>query len=411
MRELPRTKRLEASSLYLIGETYREIEDKTGLSHGTVANVVAELRSGQLTIAGTPADQIEDLRQLALDLKGKRLTPAEARLGVTFYQRMKGLGITPETIETWTKLVKEVSSPDFPAGDFFETAARLHTLETDTGKPFQTLIKEYTEYSDIVSGLKVELDSLIGSREKLLGEMDGLSPQIETLEKKRGELTSAVVTQEGRFQELEEQLRKSDGQKLNLDRVMRELEQKNTRLSSQIGTKEETLGKIEQLGFSEEDLLRLKAFIEEIAKNDQADVGYIREKLFTAMATCKDMLSLEEAKAALAKSIKDLNKQEAILKGNVAALEQRRDILQGEVDSTIQVTSQQLQDLGQEAASQIQQQVDKIKTQIDSLIMEAVSTAESIIDMKYMVKQGEDSERDLDDFIREIKLKLGNNRL
>ena len=105
------------------------------------------------------------------------------------------------------------------------------------------------------------------------------------------------------------------------------------------------------------------------------------------------------------------DKQEAILKGNVAALEQRRDILQGEVDSTIQVTSQQLQDLGQEAASQIQQQVDKIKTQIDSLIMEAVSTAESIIDMKYMVKQGEDSERDLDDFIREIKLKLGNNRL
>ena len=80
------------------------------------------------------------------------------------------------------------------------------------------------------------------------------------------------------------------------------------------------------------------------------------------------------------------------------------------MDSIILTTSQQLKDLGQEAASQLQQQVDSIRNQIDSLIAEVARTAGSIIEMKHMVKQGEESERDLDDFIREAKLRLGGNR-
>lgn len=270
MREIPRTKRIEVASFYLLGNTYREIEAKTGLSHGSIANIVAEMENGELTITGTPADQIDDLRQLALDLKGQRLTPTEARLGVTFFQRMESLGVTAETFESWGKLVKEWCPADFPAGGFFAAAARLHTLETETGKPFETLAEEHAKYDERVNTLKGDLDSLTKHRTEILEEIQKLHPQIETLEKKRRELTSAVVTQEGRLQELEEQLRKSDEQKLNLDRVMRELERKNTRLSSQIGAKEEILGKLEQLGFSEEELLRLKAFIERLAKNDRA---------------------------------------------------------------------------------------------------------------------------------------------
>ncbi len=37
MKEITRTKRLEVTHYYLLGYTYREIEEETGISHGSRA--------------------------------------------------------------------------------------------------------------------------------------------------------------------------------------------------------------------------------------------------------------------------------------------------------------------------------------------------------------------------------------
>ncbi len=76
MKEITRTKRLEVAYYYILGYTFREIEEETGVSHGSVANIVIEIENGDLDIPGTPFDQVGDLRQLSLDLrKGGQIRP------------------------------------------------------------------------------------------------------------------------------------------------------------------------------------------------------------------------------------------------------------------------------------------------------------------------------------------------
>ena len=130
MKEISRIKRLEVAHYYLLGYTYREIEEETGVSHGSIANIVSEIENGSLTIPGTAFDQVNDLRQLSSDLSKSGLKPSQALLGITFLQRLQSLQITPEDLEAWSELVKKLLPPDFPVKEFFEAARRLHDLET-----------------------------------------------------------------------------------------------------------------------------------------------------------------------------------------------------------------------------------------------------------------------------------------
>ena len=50
MKEITRTKRIEVAHYYLLGSTYKEIEEETGISHGSIANIVSELEDGDLNI-------------------------------------------------------------------------------------------------------------------------------------------------------------------------------------------------------------------------------------------------------------------------------------------------------------------------------------------------------------------------
>ena len=128
MKEITRTKRLEVAHYYLLGYTYKEIEDETGISHGSIANIVSELEDDDLNIPGTSFDQVNDLRQLSFDLKKSGLKPSQALLGITFLKKLQDLQITPEHLEAWSKLVNRLLPPDFPAKEFFESEEDFMTL-------------------------------------------------------------------------------------------------------------------------------------------------------------------------------------------------------------------------------------------------------------------------------------------
>ena len=70
-------KSLSIIRLYLNGLSYGEIAAKAGVGKETVANVIAGLNAGKLPEVGDAADQVEVLRELALDLKHCKLTPAQ----------------------------------------------------------------------------------------------------------------------------------------------------------------------------------------------------------------------------------------------------------------------------------------------------------------------------------------------
>ncbi|MFC1968354.1 hypothetical protein ACFLVX_03050, partial [Chloroflexota bacterium] len=81
----------------------------------------------------------------------------------------------------------------------------------------------------------------------------------------------------------------------------------------------------------------------------------------------------------------------------------------GEMDKTIISILQRLKTIGEEATSQVQQQVSSIREQFDSLLVDAVKTGQAIGEMRQMVKKGEDSEKGLENFIREVRGKSEAN--
>ena len=181
MKEISRAQRLEVAQYYLFGYSYEEIEAETGVSHGSIANIVRELENGRLTIPGTLVDQLNDLRRLSSDLKKKELQPSQALLGLMLFERFRSLEITLEQLDIWAEIIKGFAQPDFSPKDFFEAAFRLRELEESQGKPFETLAEEYTRSEEAVDKLKAEVDSLSKNKAGLTKEVEPLGLRLESL--------------------------------------------------------------------------------------------------------------------------------------------------------------------------------------------------------------------------------------
>lgn len=50
MKEITRRKKLAVAQCFLKGYTYKETEEETGVSHGSIVNIVKELETGKLYI-------------------------------------------------------------------------------------------------------------------------------------------------------------------------------------------------------------------------------------------------------------------------------------------------------------------------------------------------------------------------
>ncbi len=262
---------------------------------------------------------------------------------------------------------------------------------------------EYKIHCQRIEKLKGEVDSLSKAKSQLSNEIKPLSSQIEAFKREKERLENDVQIQTTKIQELKSRLKEAEGEKSTLDRETKDLHRRKVKLSSEVAGKDETLRKLGEMGFSDEDLLRLKAFLERISKDENNDVTQVKEKFLSALGLYKDINSLEQKKEADTKRIRELTREKSILNGEIRKLEKRKGILLGEVDNSISSTSQMIRAIGHEAASQIQEQVTSIRNQLDSLLVDTVKVGQAIGEMQQMVKKGEDSQKSLRNFIREIR--------
>ena len=223
------------------------------------------------------------------------------------------------------------------------------------------------------------------------------------MKREKERLENDVQIQTTKIQELKSRLKEVEGEKSTLDRETKDLHRRKVKLSSEVEGKDETLRKLGEIGFSDEDLLRLKSFLERMSKDENIDLTKVKEKFFSALGLYKDINGLERKKEAETEGIRGLVTEKTILSGEIKELEKRKGTLLGEMDKTVISISQRLRTIGEEATSQVQQQVSSIREQFDSLLADAVKTGQSIGEMRQMVKKGEDSEKSLRDFLREIK--------
>jgi DNA repair exonuclease SbcCD ATPase subunit len=409
MRELSRTKKLEVAQYYILGYPYSDIEKRTGVSHGSIVNIIKELEDGRLTVPGTTFDQVNDLRQLSFDLKKKGLESSQALLGLSLFERLRVLEITPELVEKWSELAKKVLPTDFPAREFLEAALRLGELEKGVGKPFVVLAEEYAKLKEGVDKLESEVESLVKNKAELFKEIEPLRSQLESLERAKGKLENDIEIQTRRLQELKSAIKETGEQKSQLGREIKDLQSRKTGLSSEVDSKEESLRRLNDIGLSDEDLLRIIAFIERTSKNEGISDSELKKKFFSALGLFEDISNLEKRQKAETQKVNELVKKETILSSEISELDKKKGLLEGEILGIISSTSQKVRAVGEDAASQIQQHVSDIKDQLNGLLADALKAGESIGKMRQMLKKGEESEKALANFIEEVQSRLGRN--
>ena len=394
---------------YLLGCTYAEIEQYSGISHGSIVNIVREFESGKLDIPGTPFDQVNDLHKLSSDLKKKEISTSQALLGLSFFERIHGLGILPDHLAQWAELMKKLTTEGFPAEDFLNSALRLHQLEESGNKTYEVLIEEYERAKGNLGQFKIQADSMAEKRTILSKEIDSTLMQLERIKKAKGKLENEVDGLTAKGKSLKSKVDENKAESLRLAREVRELKRRKVKLSSEVDGMEESLVRLNDIGFLDEDLLRLNTIIKRIAKDSEAGQKEVKERFFAALATFKDITELQKCQVAETVKLEDLTNKISLLTGEIAGLEKQRDILRGDIKESATSAVQQITDAGQNAVTQLQQQAESLKGQLDSLFAQALKVAGVIGEMNAMVKKGEDSGKTLNSFIEEVTGKLGRN--
>jgi len=406
-RRIPRVKRIEVASQYLLGDNYREIEEETGVSHGSIVNIIRELEKGELAIDGAANEQVDDLRQLAVELKSSGLKPAQAMNGIRFYKRLTEMEITPKDLECWSNIVREIRNADFQLRDFVEATRRLRELEKSQGKTFEELAEEYQKYHGEIERLRKAVSSLEKNKVALSDLTGKLSKESEGLKKQKEILANQVEMQATKLRDSKSGLAEAVKEKSVLQQEINQLQRRKVKISSEIDGREESLRDLSEIGFSNEDLLRLRGFLERISQSGNGNLGQVKEDFFSALVSYKDTLGLNRKRDLESQKIKELNKQEAMLTGSISQLENAKAELLGELDKGIVATLEKIKEAGEESALQLGQQLDVMKKQFDNLLADVLATGEAIGMMRNNVKEGECSQEGLKDFINEVRSRLG----
>ncbi len=409
MREISRAKKLEVAHYYVLGHPYTDIENRSGVSHGSVVNIVKELECGKLAIPGTSFDQVNDLRQLSLELKKKGLEPSQALLGLLLFDRLRVLGITPDLLDKWSELAKKLLPVDFPARDFLEAALRLNELEKSEGKPFATLATEYVRLKEGVDKLKSEVDPLVRSKEELTKKGKSLRSELESLERSKDKLQNAVEIQTSKLTEIKSKTDEMEEERLRLSQEIKELQRRKRKLSAEVGDREELLARLNDIGLSEEDLLRVTTFIARTSKNQGISGNELKDKFLSTLGLFQDISGLENRKNALTQEVSELVKKKSILSGEITELDSKKGLLEGEIRGIVSSTLDGIRIVGEDAAAQIQQQVADIKEQLNALLADALKAGEAVGEMRQAWKTGEESEKSLSKFIEEVQGRLGRS--
>jgi len=175
-----------ALRLWLSGLTYRLISEKTGVSLGTMNELVNEARK--------KAPDIDDLRQLNATLQKSGVALADAIRACSVISQLHELGVGINELSEYVESSKKLATVQgVGAAELVESAIRLSKLEKETGKPYHEVVREFENKQARVKELDLKVKELDGQRVKIQGELNQAN---EKLSKTLQELKHAISTKE-----------------------------------------------------------------------------------------------------------------------------------------------------------------------------------------------------------------------
>jgi chromosome segregation ATPase len=281
MERLTAKKKLSVIKLYLSGLSYDDIATRSGVSKGTVANVVADLKAGMIPEAADVGEYIELLRELSFDLKRSELSPGQCAVGLILLKQISECGLDPADINRWPMILKSVRNED----DINEFVRLVYSIQQVQQR----------------SGLSLEaLDSKVQELEKKAADLEPISDKVEDykkqlteLTKQREELASAVALLEQKNELLSPRIKDLEKREQTLSRQIGDMKPKAKKAEATLSTLKCEMQKLEDIGFTLKELAEFNKKLQAIAQHRSIKPSELRSRLLHELEILNKGLTLE----------------------------------------------------------------------------------------------------------------------
>lgn len=243
MEKLSLKKKLLVIRLYFEGLSYDEIAAKTGVGKGSVSNVINELKAGRFPEYGDLSEQIELLRELAVDLKRTRLRTVQAAVGVSVLSRLQELGVEPGEIEGLSAVCRTLNADGIDIPSFVRAALAFEAERERTGLSVDELeakVKSLQESATRLEPLAKEVMEQETRLTELTEQRESLAQEVSELKEQGNVLQDKVKDREDRETELSNRVRELEGRAQSADERLIAT-RKDLKLLSGIGMSQENL--------------------------------------------------------------------------------------------------------------------------------------------------------------------------
>jgi predicted nucleic acid-binding Zn-ribbon protein len=351
MERLTAKKRLAIVRLYFSGLSYDEIAAKSGVSKGTVANVVAELKAGNFPEAGDVGDQIELLRDLSLDLRRLNLSPGQCAAGLIFLNRINECGLDPSDMDRWPMILKSVPNQE-DAKEFVRVVYSIQQVQKRTGLDLQGLDDKIHEVERKTADL-----------ESISNKVKDCRKESSQLTKQREELISAVTLLEQKSDLLSPRVKDLEDREQTLSRRMADMEPKAQKAETILSALKVETQKLEHIGFSLRGLIEFSEKLQVIAERHAIKPAALRSRLLHELENLAKGLGLEALIKSRQRELDKATNSLATIQNNIEAGRVVIDSLKREkmsLEATIRETREKVsQEIGM-LIPMAQQTIDKL---------------------------------------------------
>jgi len=337
MERLTAKKKLTVVRLYFSGLSYDEIAAKTGVSKGTVANVVAELKAGTIPEAADIVEQIDLLRDLSLDLKRSNLTPGQCAVGLILLTRISECGLDPADIERWPMILKAVRTED-DAKEFVQLIYSIQEVQQRSGLSIEALDNKVRE-----------LERKAADLEPISNRVKDCRKELAKLTRQRDDLVNAAALLEQKSDLLSPRVKDLEEREQTLSRRIADMEPTAEKAETTLSALRDEMQKLKDIGFSPKELAKFNEKLQVIAEHHALKPAGLKSRLLHELENLDKGLGLETLIESRRRELEEATNSLASMRNEIEAtrtiidsLKQEQMNLNGTIRETRQNVSQEI---------------------------------------------------------------------
>jgi len=337
MEKLSAKKKNMIIRLYLSGLSYDEIAAKAGVSKGSVANVINDLKAGKIPEAADVGEQIELLRDLSLELRRSRLTPGQCAVGLSILSRINDCGLSPADIDRWPLILTSVGSEE-QAQEFVRIIYDIQEVQKSTGLSLE-------ELDDKVHDLERKAAKL----EPMSKQHEDYNKQITELTRQREKLANEVATLEDKHKLLNPLVKDLEKREKDLSRHVNDMEKRAERAEKANAALNKESQRLLDIGLSLEEVTEFTQRVQSVAQHHHIAPSELRERLLFELENLDQGIGLEtlieNRKSELKKqeqAIMEARRDSGSLKAVVSDLKREKESLEASIKTTQEKISKEI---------------------------------------------------------------------